>query len=96
MSVANLAIDARARSVRVARGVLSVSLADGRELRVPLTWLDPVGAKDEGSYNGGFPRLAAGTPGQQANYRIVEGGRAINWPDLDEDIGIAPLLATPS
>ncbi len=81
MSVANLAIDARARSVRVARGALSVSLADGRELRVPLTW---------------FPRLAAGTPDQQANYRIIEGGRAINWPDLNEDIGVAPLLATSS
>jgi hypothetical protein len=79
MNVAGLAIDARARSARVACGALSVSLADGREVRVPLAW---------------FPRLAAGTPDQQANYRIIEGGRAINWPDLDEDIGVAPLLAT--
>ena len=79
MSVANLAIDARTRSVRVAGGALSVTLADGREVRVPLVW---------------FPRLAAGTPDQQANCRIIEGGRALNWPDLDEDIGVAPLLAT--
>jgi hypothetical protein len=59
--------------------MLVVSLADGRELRVPVRW---------------FPRLAVGTPSQQANHRIIEGGRAINWPDLDEDIGVEPLLAT--
>jgi len=72
-------LDPRARAVRIIERMLVVSLADGRELRVPVEW---------------FPRLAAGSPSQQANYRVIEGGRAINWPDLDEDIGIKPLLAT--
>ena len=71
--------DARARAARVAGGTLVVSLVDGRELRVPVRW---------------FPRLAAGSAAQRANLRITEGGRALHWPDLDEDIGVEPLLAT--
>ena len=71
--------DARARAARVAGGTLVVSLVDGRELRVPVRR---------------FPRLAAGSAAQRANLRITEGGRALHWPDLDEDIGVEPLLAT--
>lgn len=56
-----------------------VSLVDGRELRVPIRW---------------FPRLLAGSPAARANLRVIEGGRALHWPDLDEDIGVEPLLAT--
>jgi hypothetical protein len=73
------AVDARAQAARVQGTTLIVSLVDGREVRVPLGW---------------FPRLAAGSPARRANLRITEGGRAIHWPDLDEDIGVAPLLAT--
>ena len=72
-------VDARARKARVAGRTLVVSLVDGRELRVPVRW---------------FPRLAAGTAAQLANLRITEGGRALHWPDLDEDLGVEPLLAT--
>jgi hypothetical protein len=50
---------------------------NGRELRVPIAW---------------FPRLEAGSAAARANLRIIEDGRAINWPDLDEDLGVAPLL----
>ena len=59
--------------------MLIVSLVDGREVRVPIRW---------------FPRLLAGSAAARANLRITEGGRAIWWPDLDEDIGVEPLLAT--
>jgi hypothetical protein len=38
--------------------------------------------------------LVAVSAEARANLRITEGGRALNWPDLDEDIGVAPLLAT--
>ena len=72
-------VDARARKARVAGRTLVVSLVDGRELRVPVRW---------------FPRLAAGTAAQLANLRITEGGRALHWPELDEDLGVEPLLAT--
>jgi hypothetical protein len=77
MAATNAAMDARARSARIDDERLIISLRDGRELRVPLAW---------------FPRLAAGSSEQRSNFRIIEGGRALNWPDLDEDIGIEPLL----
>jgi hypothetical protein len=72
-------VDARAQAARVQGTTLIVSLVDGREVRVPLSW---------------FPRLAAGSPAGRANLRITEGGHAIHWPELDEDIGVEPLLAT--
>ncbi|HEY8869033.1 MAG TPA: DUF2442 domain-containing protein [Candidatus Limnocylindrales bacterium] len=72
-------VDARVRSARVVGQTLIVSLMDGREVRVPIAW---------------FPRLAAGSPEDRARLRIIEDGRAINWPDLDEDIGVEPLMVT--
>ncbi len=69
----------RARSARVRGATLIVSLVDGREVRVPVRW---------------FPRLLAGSAAARANVRIIEGGRALHWPDLDEDIGVERLLAT--
>jgi hypothetical protein len=72
-------VDPRAVAARVSGTSLIVSLADGREVRVPVAW---------------FPRLVAGSMAARANLRITEGGRAIHWPDLDEDIGVEPLLTT--
>lgn len=69
--------DPRAIDARVRGASLILALADGREVRVPIRW---------------FPRLLAGTPARRSNLRIVEDGRAINWPGLDEDLGVAPLL----
>ncbi len=79
MAIAKPVIDARVAAVSFESELLIVALVDGRELRVPLAW---------------FPRLEHGTPAQLADYRVIEGGRAISWPELDEDIGIEPLLAT--
>ena len=72
-------VDPRAKAARVRGANLIVSLVDGREVRVPVAW---------------FPRLLAGSAAARANLRITEGGRALHWPDLDEDIGVEPLLAT--
>ncbi len=69
----------RVRAARVHGTALAVILTDGREVRVPLS---------------AFPRLLAGSAAARANLRITEGGRAIRWPDLDEDIGVEPLLTT--
>ena len=57
---------------------LTVDLADGRSLSVPLAW---------------YPRLAQATEAELANWRLLGGGYAIEWPDLDEHIGIEGLLA---
>ncbi len=56
---------------------LDVSLADGREISVPLAW---------------FPRLLDATPKQRAQWELIGGGIGIHWEDIDEDISIASLL----
>lgn len=62
----------------VADDRLTVILADGRTLTVPLGW---------------YPRLAAATPTERGHWELLGEGYAIEWPDLDEHIGIAGLLA---
>jgi hypothetical protein len=63
--------------VRLDEDSLSVQLADGRVISVPLAW---------------FPRLLDGTPEQRANWRIAGGGFGIHWPELDEDLSAEGLL----
>jgi hypothetical protein len=70
-------IEAVARELTVSDEALSVGLADGRTIAVPLIW---------------FPRLAYGTPAECANWRFIGGGVGIHWPDLDEDISVVSLL----
>jgi hypothetical protein len=58
--------------------VFRVSLDDGRELSVPLAW---------------FPRLLNGTPEQRRHWELIGLGQGIHWPELDEDISVAGILA---
>lgn len=67
-------------AVRVRKDRIWVDLRDGRVLGVPIVW---------------FPRLAKAHPRQQRHVVIDEAGRGLHWPDLDEDLGVAPLLAHP-
>jgi hypothetical protein len=64
--------------VTVAKERLIVDLSDGRTLSVPLDW---------------FPRLVHGSKAERLNCRLVGGGYAIEWPDLDEHIGVEGLVA---
>lgn len=57
---------------------LVVELADGRSLVVPLVW---------------YPRLMHGSRQERANWQLLGEGYAIEWPDLDEHIGMEGLLA---
>jgi hypothetical protein len=57
---------------------LIVSLADGRALHVPLAW---------------YPRLLYAAPEERNHWQLLGDGYAIEWPDLDEHIGIEGLLA---
>jgi hypothetical protein len=70
--------DPVATSVRCDDENLWVTLADGRQLGVPLAY---------------FPRLLRATPDQRAAYELSGGGRGIHWDELDEDIGVSGLLA---
>lgn len=61
---------------------LTVDLADGRRLSVPLAW---------------FPRLLQASPKERQNWRLLGEGRGIHWPEVDEDVRVEGLLhgATP-
>jgi hypothetical protein len=69
---------AMAQQVTVTDDALIVDLIDGRTVSVPVSW---------------YPRLAHGTPAERSNWRLLGRGEGIHWPDLDEDISVAGLLA---
>src|SRR5438105_903390 len=70
--------DPCAAAIRVTSDKLIVDLMDGRTLSVPLSW---------------YPRLAHATPVECANWQLLGDGYAIEWPDLDEHIGVEGLVA---
>ena len=72
-----LKVDATAVDVALTDDRLTVTLADGRELAVPLSW---------------FPRLREATEAQRRNWRFIGRGQGIHWPEVDEDVSVASLL----
>jgi hypothetical protein len=68
----------RARSVTVSEESLTVDLTDGRTIIVPLVW---------------YPRLWHGKPKERNHFEIFADGTYVHWPDLDEDLTVAGLLA---
>ena len=76
MSSSVVQTNARAREV-VSDDELSVLLADGRRVSVPIAW---------------FPRLLNATPAQRANFQMLGDGEGIHWPEIDEDLSVAGLL----
>lgn len=67
----------KASDVQFGEESLSVWLADGRIITVPLQW---------------YPRLQAAPLEQRANWEISGGGYGIHWPDIDEDLSVEGLL----
>lgn len=67
-----------ATTVAVSDDTLTVELSDGRTIAVPLAW---------------YPRLVHATSTERNSWRLIGGGSGIHWPDLDEDISVANLLA---
>ena len=78
-SAARVRIEPLAVEVFCTDDALHVRLADGREISAPLEW---------------FPRLRDATAEQRQHWRLIGGGVGIHWPDLDEDVSAAGLLAT--
>jgi hypothetical protein len=68
---------ARITDASVTEDSLSVDLADGRTISVPLGW---------------YPRLLYGAPAERANWRLIGHGEGIHWPDLDEDISAENIV----
>jgi hypothetical protein len=69
---------ALAKSVEFDDAMMRVAFTDGRVLCVPLAW---------------FPALFSATPQQRSCYEIGGGGVGLHWPELDEDLSIAGLMA---
>jgi hypothetical protein len=78
-SAARIPVEPLAVDAAFTDDALRVRLADGREVSAPLEW---------------FPVLRGATDAQRRNWRLIGGGVGLHWPDLDEDISVAGLLAT--
>ncbi len=78
MSSLTLHAEPLAQSVQLTDIELVVNLVDGRVLSTPLVW---------------FPRLLAASPDERKHYELLGNGEGIHWPDVDEDISVAGLLA---
>ncbi|MBI1786907.1 MAG: DUF2442 domain-containing protein [Acidobacteria bacterium] len=70
--------EARAQSATLSDEALTVDLVDGRTIIVPLAW---------------FPRLWHATPQERNHFEVFGDGAYLHWPDLDEDLTAAGLLA---
>ena len=69
---------ALAQNLKFSDDMMHVSLTDGRIISVPIIW---------------FPLLQEATPEQREQYEIGGGGISLHWPELDEDLSVAGLLA---
>jgi hypothetical protein len=68
----------RAVAVRVTDREVIVDLVDGRTVLAPISW---------------YPRLRLATRQERRQWRLIDRGAGIHWPDIDEDISVAGLLA---
>ena len=65
------------RDARVNDELITFVLTDGREISAPTEW---------------SPRLSAAAQGQRDRFEVEPGGLIVEWPELDEHIGVWPLL----
>lgn len=77
MSTSDPKAGERIVGVAVGEHTLSVDLADGRTIIVPLAW---------------YPRLLHATAAERANWQIAGGGYGVHWPSIDEDVSSEGLL----
>ena len=66
-----------ATDVSIDENQLTVSLADGRIISIPLAY---------------FPKLLHATPEQRNNWRLIGHGQGITWEVIDEDLSVEGLL----
>ena len=70
--------EALAQKVEFTDEAMQVFLKDGRVISTPMAW---------------FPALQKATSEQRSQYEVVGGGLGLFWPELEEDILVASLLA---
>ena len=77
MTFSTIDIQPLAVDVSCSSDKLQVTLADGREIAVPLEW---------------YPRLQEATPKERNDWQLLGGGLGIHWESLDEDVTVESLL----
>jgi len=70
--------NALVKTVKFDKEMMHVHLVDGRIISIPLIW---------------FPLLYEATPEQREKCEIGGGGVSLHWPELDEDLSVANLMA---
>jgi len=70
--------EVHAVSVSIDDDSFTVQLEDGRALSIPFVW---------------SPRLANATSEQRSDFRMIGRGDGIHWPQVDEHLSVAGLLA---
>ena len=78
MSTLAVELHPHAHDVKCTETSIVVELVDGRTVTAPLVW---------------FPRLSKATAEQLQKWELLGDGEGIHWPEIDEDISVAGLLA---
>ena len=78
MSTLAVELHPQAYNVKCTDIAIFVDLLDGRTISAPLVW---------------FPRLLQANKEQLENWELLGDGEGIHWPELDEDLSVAGLLA---
>ncbi len=78
MSTLAVELHPQALNVTCTDVAIVVDLVDGRIISAPSVW---------------FPRLSVADQNQLNNWELLGDGEGIHWPDLDEDLSVAGLLA---
>lgn len=73
----NLKLAPVAKDIHFDNERMYILLADERELSIPLKW---------------FPLLLNATSDQRSRWKLSNNGTELRWDEIDEDLGIAPLL----
>ena len=71
---------ARVTAVNVDESRIEFVLSDGRRISAPVSW---------------SRRLLAASEGERANYAISPSGTVVEWPSIDEHIGLWSMLRVP-
>ena len=78
MNTLAVEVHPQAHDIKFTETHLVVELMDGRTIATPLAW---------------FPRLSKATEKELNNWELLGDGEGIHWPDIDEDLSIAGILA---
>jgi len=78
MSTSVVKVEPLATDVAFGEDTFCVTLADGRQITVPLEW---------------FPRLRDATEEQRKQWRLIGSGVGIHWEAIDKDISVESILA---